>query len=522
MIRFAPRLGMIDAPDPRKVHRAPIARVGGIGIAAGALIALLLLAPMSTFNVAFLCGSIILAGFGAWDDAHELSHYPKFIGQLAAASLMVWYGGLWIEQMPFFTSPMPGWFGKPFTVVALVGVINAINHSDGLDGLAGGEVLLSIGAISCLAYLTGNTSYLVLAAAVGGGLLGFVRYNTYPATVFMGDLGSQFLGFSVGVLAISLTQQGSPTLSKSLALMLVGLPVIDILAVLYQRIRGGMNWFCATRNHIHHRLLDLGFDHYLAVLVIYSAQAGMTFAALALPYESEALILGLYVGAAVLAFTALTVAERRGWRVRHTRPSLPTRLVMLTTRSSAVARGPLLFVQIAVPAFLVLTSLGIHGDPAVASIRIWTLALIGLLVLFMALGVRRSPGMYRLALYSAIGMISYCIYNSLPSLNPVGAVAFLAAVLLLAVAVALCATLGRTTGFSVTNMDFLIVIGLIIASFFAHDVEGAGNFWMVAIATTVVFYGCELIILRGNSIWNRILSTSAVGALGILLGKALI
>ena len=109
MIRLAPKIGMIDKPDPRKVHTTPVARVGGIGIAAGAITAMLVFAPRNDFTTAFIAGAAILVAFGAWDDARELGHYPKFIGQIAAAVIVIWLGGVSIEQLPFLSGPLPGW-----------------------------------------------------------------------------------------------------------------------------------------------------------------------------------------------------------------------------------------------------------------------------------------------------------------------------------------------------------------------------------------------------------------------------
>lgn len=519
MIRWAPRIGMIDEPDPRKVHSTPIARVGGVGIALGALVALLLMAPRTPFLVAYIGASLIVVAFGAWDDVHELGHYPKFIGQLAAASVVIWYGDIWIQFVPFLADPLPGWIGKPFTLIALVGVINAINHADGLDGLAGGESLLSIGAMVCLAYLTGSFEFLIFTSAVAGGLLGFIRYNTWPARVFMGDLGSQFLGLSVGVFAIALTQEINAATSKSLALLLVGLPIVDILAVLFQRIRGRMNWFRATRNHIHHRLLDLNFDHYQAVLIIYSIQGLLAFFALFVAYESDTLIISIYVSVCLCVFGGLIAAERTGWRLSGEHPSLPSRIVAAIERRGPWARVPLLFVQITVPTYLVLVSAGLSADQAISPVGLYAPVLIFLLAFLVAMGIDRSPGFYRLALYGSIGILAFCLYSEPARFNAAGNIANLIYLLLLALAVTLAAILTRRDSFSMTNMDFLIITALIAAALFSREIVGVSNFWTVAIATTVLLYGCELIIMRGGALWNRVLGTSAVGALGIIVGK---
>jgi UDP-GlcNAc:undecaprenyl-phosphate/decaprenyl-phosphate GlcNAc-1-phosphate transferase len=144
MIRLAPWCGMLDNPDARKVHTTPIPRVGGIGIVMGALIPILLWSPLGDIVRAYLLGSLVLLVFGAWDDARNLNPYLKFIGQIIAASAVVFYGDVYIASLPFMDmEPLPDYVAKPFTVFAIVGLINALNVSDGLDGLAGGLSILS-------------------------------------------------------------------------------------------------------------------------------------------------------------------------------------------------------------------------------------------------------------------------------------------------------------------------------------------------------------------------------------------
>ena len=203
--RLAPRLGMVDQPDARKVHVTPVPRVGGWGITLGALVPLLLLEHLDPLFQSFVIGAGILFAFGAWDDAKQISHWPKFLGQGLATAAVVFYGGLYVTRLPFIDgdvfSPLAG---QLFTMVAMIGVINAINHSDGLDGLAGGETLLSMVVIAFMGYLADSPMVVDIALATIGGIAGFLRYNTHPARVFMGDAGSQFLGFSLSFAIIYL------------------------------------------------------------------------------------------------------------------------------------------------------------------------------------------------------------------------------------------------------------------------------------------------------------------------------
>jgi len=143
-----------DPDEDRKVHVTPIPRVGGWGIIVGALIPVLTLADLDKTALCYLFGCLVLLLFGALDDIREMGHYTKFIGQIIAVIPMIFMGGLHVTEFPFISYEFPTWFLQAFTMVAMIGVINAINHSDGLDGLAGGETLISLGAIALIAYLT--------------------------------------------------------------------------------------------------------------------------------------------------------------------------------------------------------------------------------------------------------------------------------------------------------------------------------------------------------------------------------
>ena len=335
MVRLAPRLGMVDQPDARKVHAVPIPRVGGVGIVFGALLPVFFLVQLELSTLTYLVGALVLFVFGALDDSHELNHYVKFIGQFIAVIGVVYFGDVYVTNFPFMGGePLSEAIGKPFTVIAMVGMINAINHSDGLDGLAGGESLISLCAIAYLAYFSGGNEVVIISLAIIGGLLGFIRFNTHPAVIFMGDSGSQFLGFSLGYLAVLLTQDVNPALSPALPLLLLGLPIADIIAVFIQRIYQKMNWFRATRNHIHHRLLDLGFHHYESVVVIYSLHLLLVILALLMPYEADGLIAGAYLAVISIVFVLLFVAEKTGWMMRTAQAGLSVDAIIESAKHS--------------------------------------------------------------------------------------------------------------------------------------------------------------------------------------------
>jgi UDP-GlcNAc:undecaprenyl-phosphate GlcNAc-1-phosphate transferase len=510
MIRLATRLRMVDLPDPRKVHAKAIPRVGGIGIVLGALISLLLWMPAESWLHSYLFGALVLLAFGAADDSMELGHYPKFVGQIIAAVAIAYWGDVWVANVPFLSQPLPAALGKPFTVFALVGVMNAINHSDGLDGLAGGESLLSMTAVAYLAYLADGGGVMLLAAAVIGGVFGFLRFNTHPAQVFMGDSGSQFIGYSVGILSVLLTQEVNTSLSMALPLLIIGLPIVDILAVFGQRVQGGMNWFRATRNHIHHRLLDLGFQHHQVVVLIYSAQALLVLAALLLAYESDLVVTLAYVVVCALVFGLIVVAERLRWRVGNSR--------VVADEASGIAAGrwrtlPMLFIGTTIPVYLLLAGLSVTVVPfdyAVVASCVLALAAISLLV--------RVDGprvlLLRLALY--LGAACEVFLDRGGDMTSWSAIVEDGYFVLLGIAVALALRIEGARGFRTTPLDFLMVFIVVAAAALSGLAIADGQAAEAIVRLAVLFYGIELLI-SGNRGHQRALSRWSVMAASLLL-----
>ncbi|MCF6354355.1 MAG: undecaprenyl/decaprenyl-phosphate alpha-N-acetylglucosaminyl 1-phosphate transferase [Candidatus Polarisedimenticolaceae bacterium] len=516
MVRLSPYIGMIDQPSARKVHCTPIARVGGVGIVLGALVPLLIWMPMTDQLCAYVMGSIVLFGFGALDDQRELDHYVKFIGQFIAVGIVVFYGGLSIDRIPFVTETLPPSIAIPFTFFAMVGVINAINHSDGLDGLAGGESLLTLLGILFIAYQAGESinQVVVIACAVMGGVIGFLRYNTYPAKVFMGDSGSQFLGFTLAFLVIILTQQINTALSPALPALLLGLPVIDILAVLFLRAKGGMNIFHATRNHIHHRLLDLGFSHQASVVAIYSTQAFFVLSALALTYEADWIILMLYSLVCGAIFILLTQAEQRGWR----RPSKEYAATMLPSNPVDQEQGLLskagtcqfLFLQIMIPFLLIYVAVAI---PSVSSdFAIISALLVVVLALDLFFGrAGRSIIQQGSVFICAIFMVYLSTLHLPESMGGIEVVIYS----LLAGSIAVTLKLTKGLGFKTTSADCLTLFIVLLVGFF-QDIHLLGvNLTEIALKSAIVLYGCEL-ISNQNTAQRNILNSAVLCVFGIL------
>jgi len=316
LIHYGRRFALIDIPDERKVHVRAVPRVGGVAIALGTFLPLLLWLPMTQEYVAFLLALALVFLFGLIDDWRELTYGWKFLGQILPVLIVVLYGGVRVEYLPLAgLEAIPDYISIPITIVALIGVTNAVNLSDGLDGLAGGLSLLTLVGVAIMAYLANGDQLVMVSLALMGGLMGFLRYNTYPARIFMGDGGSQFLGFSAGVLVIILTQQVHEAMSPVVALFLLGIPILDTLAVMSQRIIEGRSPFSPDKNHIHHKLLALGLDHYEAVFIIYVAQAAMVCCGYVFRYFPDFWLVVLYLAISLSILTFFNLAHIRGWKV---------------------------------------------------------------------------------------------------------------------------------------------------------------------------------------------------------------
>lgn len=523
MVRLAPHLGMLDHPASRKIHARPVPRVGGWGIVLGAVIAIAVWLPVDKTLLAYAFGAVVLFAFGAVDDYREQSPAIKFLGQALAVIPVVTVGDLQVHFLPYGIGAISDYVAIPFTIFALLGMINAVNHSDGLDGLAGGESLLSLGAICLLLYLAGGEGGLALAIACVGGVFGFLRYNTHPARLFMGDGGSQFLGYTLGFLAVLLTQRIDTTLSPAIVLLVLGLPIADILVVFAKRVRGGMSWFHATRNHVHHRLLAMGFDHQDSVLILYSMQAVLVISGLLLRHQSDWLITAVYLLFTGTLFWALRKAERSGWRAysgggynqiwKH---------VGALRRSRAFVVIPRRFLGIAVPFFLVIGSLSakhVSADFGMAALGI------GLALLLEPFFFSAANSIFRRGLVYT--MVAFVVY--LHTLGPgaawagEGALAWtFLGTLALSVVIAIRYSPGRRRfEFRATAMDYLLIVLVSVAlvvSKIVGDSPMTGDF---VVAVGILFYACELLIVEHRSRWGG-LGLASVASAFILMARGLL
>jgi UDP-GlcNAc:undecaprenyl-phosphate GlcNAc-1-phosphate transferase len=319
LINLACKMNLLDIPDSRKIHCDPIPRIGGVGMALGAVLPIILWAPMNKFIIAVLIGSGVLVIFGLIDDMKDIGFKMKFIGQIIAALLVILYGGLKIQSLGDFfpgEATLSNWISIPLTAIAIIAVTNAINLSDGLDGLAGGITLLTFLFIGYLAYLVKFQSFEVMSVAMVGAIFALLKYNTHPATVFMGDAGSQLLGFIAVTLSLAVTRL-SPEISPILPLLIIGMPLVDTLSVMVQRVLEGRSPFKADKNHLHHKLMNLGFYHTESVIIIYILHAIMVCFAFIFRYKSDLFLLISFIMFASFIIFTIFLAEDRGWRMKR-------------------------------------------------------------------------------------------------------------------------------------------------------------------------------------------------------------
>ena len=333
----ATRAGMFDPTDDRKLHTRQIPRVGGVAIFMSVAIALAVLALRGGFEGVGLVGSkltvIVIGGaatffLGLYDDLHQMRARYKFAVQIAIA-VAIFAGGVRIDtialpligQISF--NPAMGLF---FTIFWFVGLTNAFNLIDGLDGLASGAAMFALTTMFVVATINGQAGAALVTLAVAGATLGFLRYNFHPASIFLGDSGSLFLGFMLaGIGAIS-SQKGSTVVAIAIPLVSLGLPVVDTALAIVRRFLRGQPIFSADRGHIHHRLLGLGHSPAKVALLMYAGCAVLALGGMLLVNQSGYVavilaVVGLGLGMVIQhlryhEFDELARLIRRGTRQR--------------------------------------------------------------------------------------------------------------------------------------------------------------------------------------------------------------
>lgn len=287
VISLAHKINAIDVPkDARRVHKKPIPLIGGLAIFYGFIVSVLCFAEIDQQIKGILIGSVIVVAVGMIDDITEMKAIIKLLCQILAAAVVVYYG----VRIEHFANPFYGLFGPPyivmdywisvaFTIFWIVGVCNAVNLLDGLDGLAVGVSSIAATSLLAMTLLSSNLNVAILTAAVAGSAFGFLPYNFNPAKIFMGDTGALFLGYILACISVQGVLKLSAIISFAVPILILGLPIFDTIFAIVRRIMTGRSPMSPDRGHLHHRLLDMGFNQRQTVSILYTMTAALCLTA---------------------------------------------------------------------------------------------------------------------------------------------------------------------------------------------------------------------------------------------------
>ncbi|MCD8356130.1 MAG: undecaprenyl/decaprenyl-phosphate alpha-N-acetylglucosaminyl 1-phosphate transferase [Clostridia bacterium] len=274
--KLAHRIGAIDIPkDSRRMHKKPIPRLGGLAIYLSFVIVSLLMGQWTMQSFTILIGSAMIVVLGIFDDRNALGAKFKFGIQLVAAAVPVIFGNLRIELITnpnILSNELYLHFGVlsiPITIIWIVAITNAVNLIDGLDGLAVGVSAIACMTMLAVSLLIGEIPIAILLAVLAGACVGFMPFNLNPASIFMGDTGSTFLGFMLATLSIQGMFKVYAIISFAVPFLILGLPIFDTAFAFTRRILSGRSPFSPDRGHVHHRLIDMGFNQKQTVAILY-------------------------------------------------------------------------------------------------------------------------------------------------------------------------------------------------------------------------------------------------------------
>ena len=314
---LACKVGAIDVPkDNRRMHKKPVPRLGGLAIFLGFMVSILLFVRIDHQLRGILLGASIIVVLGVVDDMSPLRAYFKFCVQVAAALVAVFHGVV-IEILSnpnvFANNPYweLNWLSIPITVLWIVGITNAVNLIDGLDGLACGVSTISAVSMLVIALLVSEGAVALVMASLVGACLGFMPYNRNPAKMFMGDTGSTFLGYILATISIQGLFKYYAIVSFAVPFLILGLPMFDTLFAIIRRLAHGQNPMAPDRGHIHHRLIDMGLNQKQAVAALYVISSILGLSAVVLTSSGAVKAMLLLMALAVAAFLASRVIFRR-------------------------------------------------------------------------------------------------------------------------------------------------------------------------------------------------------------------
>lgn len=301
--QLAVKIGAVDKPDKRKVHTQVMPRLGGLAIYLATMLAIVCSMPITRDLLGILLGGTWIVMVGVLDDKYSLPARVKLAGQMIAAVILVAFD----VKIEWLNNPFGGYFyleylSIPFTVFWVISFINVVNLIDGLDGLAAGVSGIASITVILVAVHQGYFPVATLTAALAGGIIGFIHYNFNPATIFMGDTGSMFIGYMLAAISIFGAVKSAATIALLVPAIALGLPIMDTAFAILRRYSNGRPIFQPDKGHLHHRLLAMGLSQRQAVLLMYGISIVLCLAAFVL---AEA---NVYVAAVVIVLILVGVA----------------------------------------------------------------------------------------------------------------------------------------------------------------------------------------------------------------------
>ncbi len=307
--RMAEKVGIVDKPDEaRRIHKKATPLLGGLAMFYGFIISVILFGVVDKTVRGMVLGALVILIVGIIDDAKQLSAKTKLPFQVLAAVILILHDvQIDVLSVPTFISQSGvlhlGFFGIPLTILWVVGVTNAVNLIDGLDGLAAGVSCISCMSLFCIALIVGEYEVAIIAAALAGSCFGFLPYNFNPAKIFMGDTGSTFLGFILASVSIMGLFKSYAVISVAVPFLVLGLPLFDTGFAIVRRMKAGKPIMEPDREHLHHRVLDLGFSQKKTVGIIYLMCTVLGLCAVVM--VSNGILQGLLLIVVVIALVAI-------------------------------------------------------------------------------------------------------------------------------------------------------------------------------------------------------------------------
>ena len=272
--KLAFKIGAVDRPDNRKVHKKIMPRLGGLAIYIAFMVGCVASMEITWDIFGILLGGTLIVALGVADDVYQLPAKVKLLGQIAAACVLV----IFDIRIEWVNNPLGGYFyldmlSIPFTIFWVISFTNVVNLIDGLDGLAAGVSAIASLTVILVSVQMGYFHVAILTAALAGAIIGFIRYNFNPATIFMGDTGSMFIGYMLAAISVYGAVKTAATIALIVPAIALGLPILDTAFAIMRRYVNGRPIFQPDKGHLHHRLLATGMSHKETVLFMYGITA---------------------------------------------------------------------------------------------------------------------------------------------------------------------------------------------------------------------------------------------------------